>query len=197
MKRCPNCGNTVFAVGMQFLNSTVDFVDNEIVFSSPNGEVPHKQCRCMSCGTCYNFDDKNNVELFANQKQTCVKCGREVSPEETDSNGLCIICQAKEKFPELSNLDNADPETLFKALAISRLENLSLREGNSDMSGNNEKKRKPRKKKTEEQPSENDIVDIDDENETQSDVEISEDVAPDMPQEVVDMSNALNPPQEG
>lgn len=222
MKICPKCGERRFMTGYSFENSavTIDFVGNEFVFTpeSDNQTREKRLCVCINCKEQFDLNDEGVRNAFIHQMKPCVRCGNKVAENEMDENGVCIVCQIKEKDPSFQGIEACTTDfNIIKMLAIVRSDNLKLSKENEQLKEqlqkaseitekiNNatteEKPKRGRKKKTEDDQQQEEVqgevINVDeDQNSTDDDIQISNEVAPDLPQEVVDMSNAMNPPEE-
>lgn len=218
MKLCPKCGNTHFMLMSQLSNVTVEYNESTQSFEFNNEQdcKSGHQLVCNQCKTPFQLWVPDVAQQFIHQLIPCKKCGNRFTPQELDENGVCTICRLKEQDPEFANMENADPATLFRMLALAKLENNKLSSANQklvkdlenakeveqkieEINSKPTKQRKPRKKKEEEtgiNEGEEETINIDDDNVTESDIEISDDVAPDLPDSVNDISEAMNPPEE-
>lgn len=207
MINCPKCGSNVFQTGLHMCKkANVDFVNGVFTIQPFENEVDNSLIQCTQCGEKFNVNDENVIHMLTHPLIKCTKCGKEFTEEELDENHVCAICRVKEMDAGFSQLENADPFTLMRMLAQVRIDNLNLTKTNEQIQKrlekaegieqeNNEqpeetpkKKRGGRKKKTEE-----DTINIDGEDaQEDSDIEISEDVAPDLPEEVTAMSDEMN-----
>lgn len=218
MINCPKCGSNIFQTGLHMCKrANVDFVNGVLTVQPFENEVDNSLIQCTQCGEKFNVNDENVVHMLTHPLVKCTKCGKEFTEEELDENHVCAICRVKEMDAGFSQLENADPFTLMRMLAQVRIDNLNLTKTNEQIQKRLEraeeiekeeeqqeeapkKKRGGRKKKTEEpeQQTEEDTIDIDGEDTAEeSDIEISEDVAPDLPAEVTAMSDAMNAETEG
>lgn len=213
MINCPKCGSNVFQTGLHMCKkANVDFVNGVLTVQPFENEVDNSLIQCTQCGEKFNVNDENVIHMLTHPLIKCTKCGKEFTEEELDENHVCAICRVKEMDAGFSQLENADPFTLMRMLAQVRIDNLNLTKTNEQIQKrleraeeieqeNNEqpeeapkKKRGGRKKKTEEPvQTEEDTINIDGEDaQGDSDIEISEDVAPDLPAEVTAMSDEMN-----
>ena len=205
-KYCLNCGNDVFRTATSFSQANMDFVDGKFIFKPLNETIKEDYaCQCTQCGNRYNLNDENIINQFKSQGVKCTKCGKQFTEEELDENGVCLICRLKEQDPEFANLENADVFTIFRALAKVKMNNLEL---NNKLSSELEKAEKVEQKieeqisNKEEKPKkrgrkkakEDDVVYVDDDqsnSEQNNEIEISEDVAPEFTDEVVEISEEM------
>lgn len=218
MISCPKCKGMVFQTGLHMCKkANVDFENEHLTVYPVDNEVDNSLIQCMNCGEKYFVNDPKVIHMLTHPLVKCVECGKEFTEEELDENNVCAICRLKKVDPGFANLEGADPFTLMRALAQVRIENLELSRRNESVQKNlqraeeihqeeeaGEEQPKKRKRRTkaemeaaraaEEQ--EDDTVEIDNEEANDSDIEISEDVAPELPDEVTDMSKAMNPPVE-
>ena len=191
-----------------------------------NETKERKICTCLNCNTKFDLTDEATKQSFIHQFKECKKCGNKVSEEEVDENGVCIVCRLKEADPSFANIESITTDfNMIRMMASLRMDNLKLSKDNEKLRKEIElsktvqekidnasetseeqqveepKKRGRRKKPVEgeiiqEEQSDN-IVDIDKQSEsTDNDIQIDENVAPEMPQELVDLQNAMNPPEE-
>jgi DNA-directed RNA polymerase subunit RPC12/RpoP len=197
--------------------ANVDFVDGVLTVQPFENEVDNSLIQCTQCGEKFNVNDENVIHMLTHPLVKCTKCGKEFTEEELDENHVCAICRVKEMDAGFSQLENADPFTLMRMLAQVRIDNLNLTKTNeqiqkrleraeeTEQENSNQpeeapkKKRGGRKKKaTEPVQTEEDVINIDEKNvQGDSDIEISEDVAPDLPTEVTAMSDEMNAETEG
>jgi DNA-directed RNA polymerase subunit RPC12/RpoP len=197
--------------------ANVDFVNGALTIQPFENEVDNSLIQCTQCGEKFNVNDENVIHMLTHPLVKCTKCGKEFTEEELDENHVCAICRVEEMDAGFSQLENADSFTLMRMLAQVRIDNLNLTKTNEqiqkrleraeeiEQENNNQpeeapkKKRGGRKKKTAEPvQTEEDVINVDEKNaQGDSDIEISEDVAPDLPTEVTAMSDEMNAETEG
>lgn len=218
MINCPKCGSNVFQTGLHMCKkANVDFVDGVLTIQPFENEVDNSLIQCTQCGEKFNVNDESVIHMLTHPLVKCAKCGKEFTEEELDENHVCAICRVEEMDAGFSQLENADPFTLMRMLAQVRIDNLNLTKTNEQIQKRLEraeeieqenskqpeeapkKKRGGRKKKvTEPVQTEEDVINVDEKNvQGDSDIEISEDVAPDLPTEVTAMSDEMNAETEG
>lgn len=223
MKVCPKCGNNSFLLMSQYSNVNVEYNEATDTFEFNNEQdcKSGHQVKCNKCQTTFQLWMPEIKQQFIHQLIPCKKCSNRVTPQELDESGVCTICRLKEQDPEFANMENADPATLFRMLALAKIENNKLSNANQKLAKDLEnakeveqkieeinskpvKQRKPRKKKDdtginegEVETTEDTTINVDgNEEDVETDIEISEDVAPDLPDSVNDISDAMNPPEE-
>ena len=218
MINCPKCGSNTFQTGLHMCKkANVDFVDGVLTIQPFENEVDNSLIQCTQCGEKFNVNDENVIHMLTHPLVKCTKCGKEFTEEELDENHVCAICRVEEMDAGFSQLENADPFTLMRMLAQVRIDNLNLTKTNEQIQKRLEraeeieqensnqpeeapkKKRGGRKKKVAEPvQTEEDVINVDEKNvQGDSDIEISEDVAPDLPTEVTAMSDEMNAETEG
>lgn len=213
MIKCPNCKNSIFKIGIIHSESTVNYVDNDFTFEPTENSMNSKIIECTNCQTRYDLSDKEIANRLINPTETCSKCGKEFTSQELDENKVCTICRMKELDPSFANFENADPFTMIRMLAMLKMENINISKENEKISKElerakeiEEEEKKPKKrgrKKKDESDIETEavnvnnteVIDVDNIDNNESDIEITDD-APDIPGDVVDMSQAMNPPEE-
>ena len=204
---------------------TVDVKDGKFIFTETedNNTVENEVVDCLGCKARFNLRDEEQINMFVHQDKPCVKCGRKFSEEELDEECTCVICRLKEKDPSFENIENAMDFNAVRMIAMLKMDNMKLSTVNEKLEKDLEKakevnakieektakpKRTGRKKankndsveentdNSDANKSEVEEVDIDNADNTEnSDIEISQDIAPELPKEVIDMSNAMNPPE--
>jgi hypothetical protein len=210
MISCPKCKGTVFQTGFDMCKqASVEFVNGSFAVTQLDGAVKQSIMRCCNCNEQYDLTNEQTIHMLTHPLVQCTKCGKEFTEEELDENHVCAICRVKEMDQGFSQLENADPFTLMRMLAQVRIDNLNLTKTNEQIqkrleraeeleNAENVKEEQPKKKrggrkkteKTEEQTEE--TIDLDAEDQNDSDIEISEDTAPDLPEEVTAMSDEMN-----
>ena len=223
---CPKCGSVKFYTGTVCRSATVVAENGEIKFIPDDGFVEETKMVCLNCKQDYNVNDEQVRHMILHPLKKCVKCGNEFSEEEVDENGVCAICRMKEANPGFANLENADHMTLMRALALAQIENLNLKKQNekieqsiaraeeiktdveaqqsanesteeSEENTTNAPKRRGRPRKGVVVSEEVETIDLDAEDKDNDvEIQVSEDVAPDLPTEVTDFANAMNAPEE-
>lgn len=211
MISCLKCKGTIFQTGIDMCKqSNIDFVDGVLKVEPVNGEVKKSIIRCCNCNEQYDIEDEQVVYRLMHPLVQCVKCGKEFMESELDENHVCAICRVKEMDSTFAQLENADPFTLMRMLAQVRIDNLNLTKTNEQIQKRLERAEELEAEQTETQPEEQpkkkrggrkkaekveepteDTIDLDAEEQQDSDIEISEDTAPDLPEAVTVMSNEM------
>lgn len=217
MISCPKCKGLVFKTGLHMCaKANVGYENDQIVVYPVDNEPNSSLIQCVNCGEKFYVNDPQVIHALTHPLIKCTECGREFTEEELDENHVCAICRVKKVDEGFANLEGADPFTLMRALAQVRIENLELSRKNESVQKDlqraeeihqdeeqNEQPKPKRKRRTKAEmeaarlaeENDEDTVEIDGDDTEQSDIEISEDTAPDLPDEVTDMSNAMNPPE--
>lgn len=217
MISCPKCKGMVFQTGLHMCKkANVDFENGHFAVYPVDNEADNSLIQCMQCGEKYNVNDSSVVHRLTHPLVKCVECGKEFTEEELDGNNVCTICRLKKVDPGFASFEGADPFTLMRALAQVRIENLELSRKNESIQKDlqraeeihqeeevEEEQPKKRKRRTKAEmeaarmeENTEDTVEIIDESTEESDIEISEDEAPEVSDEIADMSKAMNPPVE-
>ena len=217
MISCPKCKGTEFKTGLDMCKrANVDLEDGHIKVYPIDNERNSSLIQCIGCGESYQINDPKILHMLTHPLVKCVECGREFTEEELDENNICEICRLKKVDEAFANFENADSFTLMRALAHVRMENLELSNKNESVQKDLQRAEEIHEEEVQEQPkpkrkrrtkaemeavraeeaSQEETVEIDGESKEESDIEISEDIAPDLPEEVTDMSKAMNPPVE-
>lgn len=211
MISCPKCHGTIFQTGFDLCNkATVEFKDGRFTITPIDNEERKSLLRCHQCGEQYNLEDEQIMHMITHPLIKCAKCGKEYTEQELDENHICAICRVEEMDAGFANLEQADTTTLLRMLAQVRIDNLNLTKTNEQIQKRLDraeeiekeeaqpeeqpKKKRGRKKKTEDVTQETDVIDLDadESNSDDSDIEIDENVAPDLPASVTEMSNEIN-----
>ena len=212
MRKCPKCGSTNLIMAIA-ITPQVDFKNNgsnEITFFG--------DCKChLECHNCHHSMEDNTLEFndFKYDKVICTKCGKEFDPTDLNGDGVCIVCKCKEVYPDFTEMESLPQEKLVLMNARLILANKNLKDNTKQAvqkaeeitteieqraaEGEEPKKRRgrPPKKKEEEQTApEESVIDMDNQDEPESDIEISQEIAPEIPESVSDMSVMMNPPEE-
>lgn len=223
MIKCLKCNGIHFKTGKDVCaNATVDFDKNHnIVITPESNETIKSAIVCLDCKSVYDLNDESVVNLLMHPLVECSVCGKKVTPQELDENGVCTICRVEKMDPNFAKLENADPDILIRMLAQVRIDNLNLTKANEKIQQEMERaeeikkeanelekeeeqaietpktKKRGRPPKHKEEPvqeeEKSETIDIDEDNsDNESDIEISEDIAPEIPDEVSDMSAEIN-----
>lgn len=211
---CPSCKSSLFKTGLKMCaQANVEYENDNIKIIPTEGQAKNSLIECNNCGKQYDLENEQVLHTLTHPLIACTKCGREFLEEELDDNHECAICRVKELDPAFSNIENADPFTLIRMLAQTRIDNLNLSKKNEQIQKRldraeeleeQEEKPKKRKRRTKaeieqdnKKETEIEEIDIDEQqSESSEDIEISEDIAPDLPDSVSEMSNAMNMPEE-
>ena len=211
---CPNCNKTHFRTGKSMCaEATVDFENGEFIVNPLTKE--QFTISCLSCNEKYDLTNEETVKLLTNPIYKCSECGNDFPINDLDENQICPICRLKKIDESFANLENASSLDIMKALAKARIDNMNLSQKNQKIEEELEtankilndikeeeqpKQKRHRRTKAEieaerlaEQANNTDdnSIDADAEVNTTSDIQISDDVAPDLPPEIEEMSNAL------
>lgn len=214
MISCPKCHGTVFQTGFDLCNkATIEFKDDRFTIAPVDNEEKKSLLRCHQCGEQYNLEDEHTMYMLTHPLIKCIKCGKEYTEQELDENHVCAICRVEEMDAGFANLEHADTTTLLRMLAQVRIDNLNLTKTNEQIQKRLDraeeiekedaqpeeqpkKKRGGRKKKTEDvaQEQETDVIDLDanESNNNDSDIEIDDNTAPELPASVTEMSNEIS-----
>ena len=197
---CPNCKSDTFMIGKLYHNAQAEYDEDTGEFTlieSADDEPIFAQVKCTSCNAQYNLQREEDLQSLTHPKTTCTQCGHEVSLNEVDENGVCIVCRSKLAHPELDHLNEMDEFDLVKLVATLKSENEELKLNMKQAALEEPKpKRKRRTKKemeearaAEEAAKQTEQVDIDEEQED-SDIEITEyDTAPEIPDALTEMAS--------
>ena len=205
-KYCLKCGWDMFKSAIIIQPSHIEYKDGKFDFTPSDASVNvMRQCQCLKCMTVYDLNDEATVNAFVHQGVKCTQCGKTFSEEELDSNGVCPICKLKSQDPEFADLENADVFTIYKALAKAKINNLELnsklqndlskadtvKEKIDEQLADNNKPSKKRGRPKKEETVTEEVVNIDEDNSSDDEIQIDSDIAPELPQEVVDISEEI------
>jgi hypothetical protein len=148
-------------------------------------------------------------QKLINPEKKCKECGRSFRESDLDENGVCDVFRLIKIDPGFADIANQGDFTMVRMIAKLSLENHKLSDQNvklqeqlkkaedikkkiSKAETEEEKPKRGRSKKKEEKAVA-DVIDVDSEGENvQNDIEISEDIAPELPHIVSEISNEIS-----
>lgn len=200
IKKCPTCGAEELMFGEQKSHVAISFDEQgNYVVNDTKDTKRNVLLMCHSCGQKYDMTDQSTVEMLRNlsSKATCVSCGQSYPENQIDEDGLCPVCEMKKNHPELNNIESLNQAQLIQLVAAIQKDNDKLSKEPKVEEKIEEKPKRHRRTKAEmeaarqaEAEAENETaqetVEIGNEDteteETNPGIEISDDVAPDIPQ---------------
>lgn len=127
--KCPKCGGIIFnkayAVQISNIQLSIDNPDELTEVSDSNTVKTERvhSLECTNCKTVYNLLNKDEYDSLIHTKVKCIRCGNEYKEDEVDENGLCIVCQMKEKHKELEHLNELSDFDLIRLIATLQNDN--------------------------------------------------------------------------
>ncbi len=198
MVKCLKCGCEEFMVALDMCSkANFDFDENGVIAITPlDNRIVESKARCANCQEYYDLKDEDTIDSLMNPPVECAKCGNKFKKDELNKDGLCPICAVEEFESDfLASVQDADQTTLIKLLAQAKIDNIGLTKSNEKIQKKLEKAEKLKakeKEKASKKKKETEVVDIDDNNDNSSDIEISDDKAPTLPDEITEMIGEIN-----